>query len=252
MHPLSIQDSRCSKEQTARRKRAFSTATIVALTISYLGRLLRRRRTGSWSLVCQEQKVLSTLKLVYVFNFYVLVLVAHFLLSCCQLSCAHVDELQDLERPGNDSCDAAFELSSIPSTIGGDSTGSFTDFDVSTCSVTPDDRGIWYKFTAKEDKILELQVTSATFNNRLVVFTGPCSLPSCFAENDGSGFGSFLSWQGVANTEYSVLVTGVSGFNDAGTFTLGVSVRVFGAQSDAKVPAFCSSILSVYFLNIYH
>ena len=36
-----------------------------------------------------------------------------------------------------------------------------------------------------------------------------------------------MSWAGAANTEYIVLVAGVSGFTDVGTFNLEVSVSVW-------------------------
>jgi len=112
----------------------------------------------------------------------------------------------------------------IPSSLIGDSVGSFNDFTSLTCSVAPTVRGIWYKFTPTTDKILELRVTSATFNSRLVVFTGTCAVLSCFLQNDGGGSTAFLSWQGSASTEYLVLVTGVAGFGTVGTFDLAVSV----------------------------
>jgi len=113
----------------------------------------------------------------------------------------------------------------IPFSLSGDSSGAFVDFSSQTCSVNPANRGVWYKFTAPNDKILRVWIPGdATFNTNLVVFTGNCALLSCFSNSNGSGTSAFLSWAGSANTEYTLLVTGVSGFNDAGTFTLSVSV----------------------------
>lgn len=130
-----------------------------------------------------------------------------------------------MDRPQNDSCETALEIPTIPFSLLGDSSGAFTDFSTQTCSVSPANRGIWYKFTAPNDKILEVRINGdATFNTKLVVFTGSCALLSCLLNNNASGSGAFLSWAGSANTEYILLVTGVSGFNDAGTFTLSVSV----------------------------
>jgi len=58
-------------------------------------------------------------------------------------------EIKELARPANDDCASALKLPTVPSSVGGDSSGSFSDFQATTCSVPPVSRGVWYNFTGK-------------------------------------------------------------------------------------------------------
>ena len=149
--------------------------------------------------------------------------------------------LQDLPRPENDECASATVVTPDNTMFLDSTTGSFPDFESTTCSVSPSSRGVWYTFQA--DGEVNIQVTQATFNTRLVALSGEdCSLQSCIDNNDGTGNSAALTLTAVPGTVYYILVTGVSGFTNVGTFEIdfignfvdqeecrgGISAQVFG------------------------
>lgn len=139
-----------------------------------------------------------------------------------------------MDRPDNDSCETATFISTSSSFLD-DTTGSFADFDSAQCSVTPDDRGIWYTFIG-EDGTVDIVISAATFNGNLVAFSGECDLKSCIGNNNGSGFAASLSLPTVAGVKYNILVTGVNGFNDVGTYNINFSGDIALVDPPTRAP----------------
>lgn len=125
-------------------------------------------------------------------------------------------------QPANDMCSAATVVSTLPYDKLGNTVDATPDVTAASCSVAPTDQGVWYTYTPPSDKILQIQVQDATFDTRLVTFKGTCDNLICQLTNNGSNFFSFLSFAGLSQEEYKILVTGVSG--KSGSFNIGITV----------------------------
>lgn len=83
------------------------------------------------------------------------------------------------------------------------------DAPATACSLgTPGSKGLWYKFTATENKTIKVATSSAGQNadTRLIVFMGNCSALNCVAANDDSvGAFSAVTFNAVAGTTYYIV-----------------------------------------------
>ncbi|WP_449389076.1 FG-GAP-like repeat-containing protein [Chryseobacterium lineare] len=83
------------------------------------------------------------------------------------------------------------------------------DAPATACSLgTPGSKGLWYKFTATENKTIKVATSSAGQNadTRLIVFMGNCSTLNCIAANDDSvGAFSAVTFNAVAGTTYYIV-----------------------------------------------
>ena len=136
---------------------------------------------------------------------------------------------QDVARPPNDSCENAVAIISNDTPMGYNTIGAFSDFTVPlTCSVNDEVRGVWFKFTPLNDRIVTVKTSAGTFPHRIAIFTGAtCGNIGCF-RNIGSG--SYITlpitWDAKAGQQYYILVTGSSDFSHVGTFTIAITVCI--------------------------
>lgn len=83
------------------------------------------------------------------------------------------------------------------------------DAPATACSLgTPGSKGLWYKFTATENKTIKVATSSAGQNadTRLIVFMGNCSTLNCIAANDDSvGTFSAVTFNAVAGNTYYIV-----------------------------------------------
>ena len=134
---------------------------------------------------------------------------------------------QDVARPPNDSCENAVAIISNDTPKGYDTIGAFPDFTaIETCTVENDVRGVWFKFTPLNDRIVTVKTSAGTFPHRIAIFTGAtCGNIGC-SRNIGSG--SYITlpitWDVKAGQQYYILVTGSSDFSHVGTFTIAITV----------------------------
>jgi hypothetical protein len=73
---------------------------------------------------------------------------------------------------------------------------------------TPGTKGLWYKYTATENKNIRVKTSSAgqSADTRLIVFTGSCGALNCLTANDDStGTFSEVTFSAVAGTTYYIV-----------------------------------------------
>lgn len=129
--------------------------------------------------------------------------------------------------PANDKCSAATTISSVPFNLNSvDTSLATSDVNTTICNVNAADVGIWYSFLGN-GKIVTIQLLNPTFNAKIALFSGTCSVLTCVED---SGSGDVLTWPAILDVPYLVLVSGVS--QSKGTFNLVVTVRVQTNQMD--------------------
>lgn len=66
--------------------------------------------------------------------------------------------------------------------------------------MNPNTRGIWYSFFGDTGTV-DVVITDAPFDVKLVAFSGECDSQACVGNNDGEGFTASLSIPTVAGTK---------------------------------------------------
>lgn len=115
-----------------------------------------------------------------------------------------------------------------------------------TCSLgTPGTKGLWYKYTATQDKTITVStvITGQNVDTRLIVYKGSCGSLTCVTANDDfSSNSSQVSFSSVAGTTYYIVFDNrwsSLGFNFTVTETAPVINRLsFTAQSVAAAGNF--------------
>jgi hypothetical protein len=135
----------------------------------------------------------------------------------------------------------------LPFSAVGDSTGAFTDFDVTTCYISSTVRGVWYKLVGS-GKVSRVQVLNAKFQFRIALFKGSCDDLFCDGYLSGDGiFGdgsASLDFTSLAGVEHLVLVTGYSRDSDVGTFNIDIMVRAgLFAEALRKLTNRCATLM---------
>ena len=99
-------------------------------------------------------------------------------------------------------------------------------------------RGIWYFFVGAGGTV-RTEISNATFNAKLIIFSGPCNNSTCVDYSDGTGNTTVVAFPTTIGVTYYILVTG-SSENDVGTFVLNVSGDISG-------PTISPTITPVFF-----
>jgi hypothetical protein len=141
-------------------------------------------------------------------------------------------------RPPNDYCENAAEALSLPFYETGTTVGSLSDA-IDKCSMSFNNRGVWYTFAPSIDSFITVTTSAATFSHEIILFSGDsCDVAICNGIDQSSTYDytvSSISFKYIAKagTRYYVLVTGFDGpnkdaFVNEGTFTLNIEVSFLG------------------------
>lgn len=133
--------------------------------------------------------------------------------------------------PPNDLCNDAIPLG-INTVVPGTTVGATVDSSFPFCGTSVTSPGVWYKvvgtgttMTASTCNDGNSNTGSATYDTKISVFCGSCSIPICVAGLDDTvgectDFSTKLSWPSAANVEYLILVHGFGGAT--GDFNLAI------------------------------
>lgn len=133
--------------------------------------------------------------------------------------------------PPNDECQNAIEVGSLPATEFGTTIGATLDF--APC-FSFGGSGVWYSVTGSGNVITASTCgLNTNFITLLSVYTGGCDSLVCETSDETfCGFGSIVSWDAAAGTEYLILVDGIDSF-ESGSFELQVVEGTFSPSPTA-------------------
>jgi len=131
-----------------------------------------------------------------------------------------IDDIRVFEGPVNDFCNNAITIT-CDSAIAGTTVEATID-NVGTCGTSTTAPGLWYKITGTGGSMTATLCGNATWDTKLSVFAGNCSLLTCVDGNDDAcGLQSEVNWSSTFGTEYYILVHGFGA--NTGIFTLDVN-----------------------------
>ena len=124
---------------------------------------------------------------------------------------------------GNDLCDNAIDLGTLPASVTGTTTGATPDTAVSTsCGTSITAPGVWYSFVGDGTTTTVSLCGGTNYDSKLSVFTGTCDAPVCVTGNDDfCGLQSEVTFCANTGVTYFILVHGFS--SSTGDFTLDVT-----------------------------
>ena len=133
---------------------------------------------------------------------------------------------QEIEKPVNDNCETATNVT-FPFSRSGSTSGALPDFQDTLCDVDPSFRGVWYKYEATEDRIVNIFTESYDFFHRITVFMGDScgNNLSCHGTTVYNIFNLEYHFHAMRSTTYYILVTSGYSSSDVGAFSISVTVR---------------------------
>eukprot|EP00804_Cyclotella_cryptica_P005445 CCRYP_002980-RA/>CCRYP_002980-RA protein AED:0.26 eAED:0.21 QI:0/0/0/0.83/0.8/0.66/6/0/1422 len=121
--------------------------------------------------------------------------------------------MEQYDRPANDVCANAVEVTSFPYTVEGNMKGATQDFNNETvlCGEDPLYSGLWYSFVGVGTAItLELKTagTPSDFWGEIAVFQGQCGSFQCIIQDEGQGENAVVNviFPSAAGAQYKVLI----------------------------------------------
>ncbi|KAL3802613.1 hypothetical protein HJC23_011937 [Cyclotella cryptica] len=121
--------------------------------------------------------------------------------------------MEQYDRPANDVCVNALEVTRVQSTVEGNMKGATQDFneDTQLCGEDPLYSGVWYSFIGTgEEFILELRTagTPSDFWGEIAVFQGQCDKFECIIQDEGQGENAVVNVivPSTEDAQYKVLV----------------------------------------------
>ena len=106
----------------------------------------------------------------------------------------------------------------------GNTTGSIHDYSKTVCSSKEFTRGVWYKYEPNEDRIVTVEIPDSTFRPLIEIMSGTSCTSSVCVETAFTASSPYATFQADKTLTYFILVKGAYSFDDAGTFSMSVTV----------------------------
>lgn len=127
-----------------------------------------------------------------------------------------------MAQPANDLCADAILVACGDTLSGTNVAATGTGQPTTSCTTTPGNFGVWYKFIGNGDNVTAATCLTGSFDSKINVYSGTCGSLTCVAGNDdGCGTRSTVTFSTLVGTDYYILVTGFGSATSA--FTLNVS-----------------------------
>ena len=109
----------------------------------------------------------------------------------------------------------------------GSTIGAIHDYSKTICNTGYNEftRGVWYKYEPKEDRIVTVAIQPARgFTPRVEILSGTSCTSSVCVETAFTASSPYATFQADKTLTYFILVKGAYSFDDAGTFSMSVTV----------------------------
>ena len=127
-----------------------------------------------------------------------------------------------MAQPANDLCANAILVACGDTLSGTNVAATGTGQPTTSCTTTPGNFGVWYKFIGNGDNVTAATCLTSSFDSKINVYSGSCGSLVCVGGNDdGCGSRSTVTFSTLVGTDYYILVTGFGSATSA--FTLNLS-----------------------------
>jgi subtilisin-like proprotein convertase family protein len=124
-------------------------------------------------------------------------------------------------QPVNDLCADATLVTCGTTLSGTNVAATGTGQPTTSCTTTPGNFGVWYKYVGTGDIVTAATCLTASFDSKINVYSGSCGALVCIGGNDdGCGARSTVTFTTLVGTDYYILVTGFGSATSAFTFNI--------------------------------